>query len=385
MSEEKSKAKVFAVVTDEFARAVKWAAKLTAAGKDNSLIAIHIKDGTLVMSSYNGINSSKSKSDVTQKFDGELDFSINGAMLSNAIKSIKDSELTCSVDGRTLVIKSSKARFALPITMPRNKLVLPPLPPAVGNVDAKEFKTLLNHAISMTSDDVSTPVLMTVHVEFNPQNSEIMLMATDRYKLVVRKLKYTPANTSTEAEPFGVDVEARSFKTLLADLNDEDELTLYASSTNDNRQLGIATSTQIGMVSLKDVKPLNFAQFLTLSHSYHVVLKRSDLTQAIALTKPLIEGTLKGADIVINSSSMSLASPMTDIDIDIVSSDFEEEVEIHMNLDYLTPLLSAGRSEFVGFNVENAGKPIIIQEMKDKDTVNNDFFSLVMPVRKPGT
>lgn len=385
MSEEKSKAKVFAVVTDEFARAVKWVAKLTAQGKDNTLIAIHIKDGTLVMSSYNGINSSKSKSDVTQKFDGELEFSINGSMLTNAIKSIKDSELTFSVDGRTLTMKSSKARFVLPITMPRNKLVLPPLPPSVGKVDAKEFKTLLNHAISMTSDDVSTPVLMTVHVEFNPQNSEIMLMATDRYKLVVRKLKYTPSNDSTEDEKFGVDVEARSFKTLLADLNDEDELTLYASSTNDNRQLGIATTTQIGMVSLKDVKPLNFAQFLTLSHSYHVVLKRSDLTQAIALTKPLIEGSLKGADLVINSSSMSLASPMTDIDIDIVSSDFEEEIEIHMNLDYLTPLLSAGRSEYVGFNVENAGKPIIIQEMKDKDTVNNDFFSLVMPVRKPGT
>jgi DNA polymerase-3 subunit beta len=382
MSEEKSKAKVFAVVTDEFVRAVKWAAKLTAQGKDNSLIAVKIENGTMIMSSYNGINSSKSKSDVTQKFDGELEFSVNGNLLSNAIKSIKDSELTMSVDGRTLAIKSAKARFSLPITMPRNKLVLPPLPPAIGKVDAKEFKTLLNHAISMTSDDVSTPALMTVHVEFNMQNSEIQLMATDRYKLVVRKMKYTPSNDSEEANTFGVDVEARSFKTLLADLNDEDELTLYASSGNDNRQLGIATTTQIGMVSLKDVKPLNFAQFLTMSHSNHVVIKRSDLTQAISLTKPLIEGTLKGADLVIGSDSMTLVSPMTDIDIDVVSSDFEEDMEVHMNLDFLTPLLSAGKSEFVGFNIENAGKAIIVQEMTDKDTVNRNYFSLVMPVRK---
>lgn len=382
MSEEKSKAKVFAVVTDEFSRAVKWASKLTQQGKDNSLIAIKIENGNLVMSAYNGVNSSKSKSSVTQKFEGELEFSVNGTMLSNAIKPMKDASLTCTVDGRTLTIKSAKARFALPITVPRNKLVLPPLPPAIGTVDAKEFKMLLNHAISMTSDDSSTPVLMSVRVEFDPQNSTLRLMSTDRYKLAIRKMKYTMSSTATDSEIFNVFVDSRSFKTLLADLDEEDDLTLYASSSEDNRQFGIATTTQIGMVALKDVKPISFAQFDNMNHSYTVVVKRSELTQAITLTKPLIEGTIKGADLAIDGKSMTLISPMTDIDIDVASSDLTEKMELHLNLDYLTPLLSSGKSEFVGFNIENSSKPVIIQEMIDKDTVNRDYFSLVMPVRK---
>lgn len=381
MSEEKSKAKVFEVVTDEFSRAVKWASKLTQ-NKDNSLIAVKIENGTMIMSAYNGINSSKSKSDVTQKFDGDLEFSVNGTMLSNAIKSIKDPALKFSLDGRTLTIRSSKAKFTLPITVPRNKLVLPPMPPAVGKVEAAEFRTLLNHAIAMTSDDASTPVLMTVHIEIDPQNSMLTMVATDRYKLVIRNLPYTPANDSTEKDKFSVDVEARSFKTLMADLNDEDQMTLYASSSNDNRQFGIATSTQIGMVGLKDVKAVNFAQFLSMHNSHTVVLKRSDLTQAISITKPLIEGSVKGADFVFDSTTLTLITPMTDIDVDLVSSDMTEKVELHMNLDFLGPVLSAGRSEYVGFNIQNATKPVIVQEMVDKDTINKNFFSLVMPVRK---
>lgn len=381
MSEEKSKAKVFEVVKDEFTLAVKWASKLTQ-NKDNSLIAVKIENGVMVMSAYNGINSSKSKSDVTQKFEGVLEFSVNGTLLANAIKSIKDATLKCSIDGRTLTIRSTKAKFTLPITVPRNKLVLPPMPPAVGKVDAQEFRTLLNHAIAMTSDDSSTPVLMTVHIEIDPQNSVLTLVATDRYKLVIRKLSYEPANTSEETDKFSVDVEARSFKTLMADLNDEDQMTLYASSSNDNRQLGIATSTQIGMVGLKDVKAVNYSQFLAMHNSHRIVLKRSDLTQAISITKPLIEGSVKGADLAIEGSLMTLVTPMTDIDIDLVESDISEKMDIHMNLDYLSPVLSAGKSEYVGFSIENANKPVLVQEMKDKDTIDENFFSLVMPIRK---
>lgn len=376
------KAKLFEAVTDEFSRATRWASKLTQS-KDNALVSVKIANSVMTMSAYNGINSSKSKSDVTQKFEGELEFSVNGSLLATAIKAIKDPLVKCSIDGRTLVLKSAKSRFSLPITMPRNKLVLPPLPPIVGRVDATQFRNFLNHTISITSDDMSTPSLTVVHFVINPQDSTIKLMSTDKYKLMIRTLPYDVASDAGHTEEFSIDVDAKSLKTLLAELGDEMELTLYASSTDDNRQLGIATSTQIGMVVLRDVQAVNFKKFANWSFSNTLVFKRSELTQAISVTKSLIDGGLKTADLIISADAMSITSPMTDIDLEITSSNFEEEMDIHINLDYLGPLLAAGRSEFLGFNTDGAKSPIIIREMSDKDTVDNHYFSLVMPLSKP--
>lgn len=377
------KTQEFEVVTDELSRAVRWASKVTQS-KDYSNISIHIANGVMTLSATNGVNSSKSKSDVVQKFDGELDFSINGMTLANAIKSIKDTTIKCTLEGgKKLTIKSSRAKFSLDVTIPRNKLVLPPLPAPLGRVEAKDFRTLMAHAISMTSDDPSAPVLMTVRVEFSMQNKEVRMMATDRYKMVMRKMPFIPDANTKDTEDFGVDIEARSFKTLLTDLNDDDVLTLYATGVEETRQFGIATSTQIGMVSLKDVTPLNYNNFLRMSQSHNVIFKRSDLAQAIAVTKPLM-GTSKTAEILIDGNDMSLRTEMTDVDIEIVSTDLPEEpMSIWVSLDIVSPILSAGKSANLCFNIENSGKPVIVKELNDDGSPNGNYFSLFMPMRSP--
>lgn len=373
----------FEVVTDEINRAVRWASKVTQ-GKDFGLIAIHITNGVMTLSATNGVTSSKSKADVVQKFEGDLDFSVNGMTLANALKSAKDNTVKFTLEGgKKLNIRFGRVKFSLDVTMPRNKLVLPPLPPPLGKVEAKEFKALMGHAISMTSDDASAPVLMTVRVEFSMQNKEVRMMATDRYKMVMRKMPFTPDPNSKDTEDFGIDIEARSFKTLMADLNDEDIVTMYATGTEEIKQFGIATSTQIGMVSLKDVKPINYANFLRMKQSHNVVLKRSDLTHAIATTKPLM-GSVKTAELFIEGTDMSLKTPMTDIEIDIVSSDLPEgPMSIYVSLDILSPVLAAGKSTNICFNIENSGKPVIVKELNDDGSYNEDYFSLFMPMRSP--
>ncbi|MBC9704785.1 MAG: hypothetical protein H9W81_07395 [Enterococcus sp.] len=372
----------FEVVTDELNRAVRWASKVTQS-RDYANIAVHISNGVMTLSATNGVNSSKSKSEVTQKFDGDLDFSVDGTFLANATKSIKDSTIKCTLEGgKKLTIKSSRAKFSHEVTIPRNKLVLPPLPPPLGRVEAKDFRTLMNHAISMTSDDPSTPVLMTVRVEFSMQNKEVRMMATDRYKMVMRKMSFIPDPNTHDTEDFGVDVDAKSFKTLLSDLSDDDIITLYATGVEETRQFGIATSTQIGMVSLKDVKPINYGNFLRMSNSHNIMFKRSDLVQAIALTKPLM-GSVKTAEIAIDGTDMSLKTEMTDVEVELVSTELPEPMSIWVSLDIVSPILSAGKSSTLCFNIENSGKPVIVRELNEDGSFNTDYFSLFMPMRSP--
>lgn len=373
---------IFEAHVEDFSSAIRWTAKVTK-GASSPLISIAISEGKMVLSAFDGMVSVKSKCDVTQKFTGDLNFTVNGTILANAIKNIKDTSVVCNVNGRTLTIKTRSSRFALPIAMPRTALVLPPLPATLGKVDAAQFKAFVNNAAGATSDDATAPpALSVVHFAISPRDHKIKMVATDRYKLIVRTMDYTPEHGTENNDDFSVSVDARHLKALLAELADDDSLTVYTTSNKEAGQFGLATTTQVGSALVKDVKYLDYQRLLATSPSYRIVVKRSELTRAITTTKPLIEGTVKDADFVISDKGFRISTPMTDIECDVESSNLVEELTVHVNLDYLTPIIGSGKSEFVALSLETPLTPLLVQEMNDSSTVNPNYFNMVMPIRR---
>jgi DNA polymerase III sliding clamp (beta) subunit (PCNA family) len=373
---------IFEAHVEDFSSAIRWTAKVTK-GASNPLISIAISDGKMVLSAFDGMVSVKSKCDVTQKFTGELNFTVNGTILANAIKNIKDSSVVCNVNGRTLTIKTKSSRFSLPIAMPRTALVLPPLPAILGKVDAAQFKTFINNAAGATSDDATAPpALSVVHFAISPRDHKIKMVATDRYKLIVRAMDYTPEHGTENNDDFAVSVDARHLKALLAELADDDTLTVYTTASADAGQFGLATSTQVGSALIKDVKYLDYQRLLATNPSYRIVVNRNELNRAITTTKPLIEGNIKDADFVISADGFRISTPMTDIECDVKNSNLTEELTVHVNLDYLTPIIGSGKSEFVALSLETPLTPLLVQEMNDASTINPNYFNMVMPIRR---
>lgn len=379
--------KIFTIEKDEFSRLVRWAGKLTVRSSDHALLLIEVADGTIVLSSFDGINMAKAKGDVTQKFEGKAKFSVNGAMLMAIVKNIKDKELTCILDDATFTIKTPKARLWLPITGEGTRAKLPTLPPAIGKIDTKEFKTLMTHAINTASDDPSMMAITVVNIRFSPQNQKMTLSSTDRYRLVVRELPYKPSPDTASSEDFVLNVDAKNFKIMISDVSEDSDLTLYANipSSDGNGddqqhagQFGISTATEIGTVLLTDVEFAKIAGLLKRDKAHRAVFKRAELVAMLNQTKPLVKDVSKKGTFTFSMDTLQLKTESTEMEIDTVSSNFEEDMDIFINMDYLSAMLGNGKSEYVGFSTDGQTKPMTIDEMIDDKTIDMDYYSIVM-------
>lgn len=370
----------FTAQGSDLLHAAKWVEKATS--KDSTLFAVKVEGGVLSLEAYNGIHSSIAKVTVDQKFPDETHFSVNSRMFSDALKNIGNNTVELTFSERKLLMVAPRMRYTLPVTVPRSTTDLPTMPEKFGVVESKHFTTLLAHAASMASDDPSTPSLTTVHFKVEPQNKFFKMMSTDRYRMVIRKVHYVP-DADASQENFEFDVDSAALKTLVAGLGEVDNISLYAEKDGSNI-FGVGTNMARASVLLKDVKPINYAAFESQTTEHGIVMDRKILANAISKTKGSMSGTAKLATLIINGNEATLVAESDDIDtemeIDVTSQNYDEEFRIRLNLDFVGAILKAGSSKYVKFGADKPAKPVLVYEMKDEDTKEDEYFSLFMPM-----
>lgn len=379
--------KIFTIATDEFSRLVRWAGKLTR-NADSALVVVEVADNKIMMSSFDGVSMAKAQADVAQQFTSKEKFSVNGALLMSVAKGIKDKSLTCIISDGALTIKTPKMKFSIPSSGESIRRVLPELPPVIGKVDSHEFKAMITHASTATSDDPSTLALTVVNIKVSPSTQTLTLAGTDRYKFIVRSLPYKVAPGTEQLADFDLNVDSKSLKTLISDVDEAGDLTIYATLPAENTEegnkpaaglFGLATSSQIGTLLLKDVQYVNYGHLMKHKNSnYKIVVKRSDLNAAINTTKPLIKESIKKGTLKLTKDDFIVSTPFADIEVETLSANLDKELSIFVNLDYLTPILAAGKSEYVRLGFNTPTTPIVIEEMETTDKADDNFFTLVM-------
>lgn len=378
--------KTFTIATDEFGRLTRWTGKLTRSA-DSALIVVEVSDSKIVMSSFDGVSMAKAQADVVHQFTTKEKFSLNGALLMSVVKGIKDKTVTCIISDGTLIIKTPKMKFSIPTTGEGIRRTLPDLPPVLGKVDSHDFKAMVQHASSATSDDPTTLALTVVNIKVSPENQTLTLAGTDRYKFIVRTMSYKAAAGTEKIADFDLNVDSKNLKNLISDVDEAGDLTLYATlptNSDDSDKsavglFGVATSSQIGTLLLRDVQYVNYGGLMKHKNTpYKIVVKRSDLNAAVNTTKPLIKEAIKKGTLKLSADGLVVSTPIADIDIETVSSNMDKEMEVFVNLDFITPILAAGKSEYIrlGFNLANT--PVVVEEMADQNKTEDSFFSLIM-------
>lgn len=389
--------KNFTVDGSEILSAVRWATKAT--NKDSPNVSIEIKESFLTVKAYNGIHSSEAKVLVDQQFEGELRFFANLPMLVDALKNMESKRVKFAFTERKLIITAPRMRFNIAVTVPRTQIQMPTFPPLFGTVNTANFMKLMGHCTVMTSDDLSTPSLTTIHVEVNPQDKTIKMMSTDRYRMVIRTIEYVPSKDAP-LDKFSFDIDARSYKALVADLgHDADALNLYANSSNDNNLFGIGTSDRLASDLLKDVKAVAYDKFEKISIDTGFVVERKTLQSAINTTKSSISGVVKPGYLTITEKELKVSSKgqdlETEMEVDLVSQNISfptvseedlaagvepKEYVVHVNFEYVASILKAGSSKFVRFCTNDPKRHLLVKEMADENTEEKGFFSLFMPI-----
>jgi DNA polymerase III subunit beta len=186
------------VERDAFADAVAWTARALPARPTVPVLAgmrLHADGGELTLSSFDYDVSALAKIAVDTQSPGSA--LVSGRLLAEISRSLPGRPVQINSDGGRAVLTCGSATFNL-LTMPEDEYpALPEMPPAAGTVGSDAFATAVSQTAVAAGRDDTLPSLTGVRIEI--EGDVLTLISTDRYRLAVRELRWTPARPELSA------------------------------------------------------------------------------------------------------------------------------------------------------------------------------------------
>ncbi|MGH8970271.1 MAG: DNA polymerase III subunit beta, partial [Actinomycetes bacterium] len=189
------------VERDVLAEAVAWAARSLPARPPVPVLAGLMLDanndagGRLVLSSFDY--------EVSARVEVAADVAepgvalVSGRLLADICRSLPARPVEIATDAAKVVVTCGSARFSL-LTLPvEDYPALPEMPGASGSLHGDAFAWAVAQVSVAAGRDDTLPVLTGVRVEI--EGERITMAATDRYRLAVRELAWTPEQTGLSA------------------------------------------------------------------------------------------------------------------------------------------------------------------------------------------
>ena len=122
---------------------------------------------------------------------------VPGRLLAEIVRSLPGQPAEFTADGDMVGLTCGSAEFAL-VSLPLAEYPeLPPTPPVAGTIDGGELAAAVAQVLPAASRDDTLPMLTGICLDIS---GEFMsLVATDRYRLAVRKLRWEPADPGLRA------------------------------------------------------------------------------------------------------------------------------------------------------------------------------------------
>jgi DNA polymerase-3 subunit beta len=180
----------FRVDRDILADAVAWTARTLPSRPSVPVLAgIRMEAGdTLNVSSFDYEVSADVSLPVSTEEPGTV--LVSGRLLAEIARSLPGRPVDFAVEGSKAVLTCGSATFTL-LTMPvEDYPTLPQMPPPTGRVGSDVFAAAVSQVAIAAGRDDTLPVLTGVRVEID--GDTITLASTDRYRLAVRELRWSP-------------------------------------------------------------------------------------------------------------------------------------------------------------------------------------------------
>ncbi|CCH22101.1 DNA polymerase III, beta subunit (fragment) [Micromonospora lupini str. Lupac 08] len=176
---------------DALAEAVAWTAKSLPNRPSVPVLAgvmLRVTDGNLRVSGFDYEVSSQ----VTVEVQGDADGAalVSGRLLAEITKALPAKPVDIAAVGAHLELVCGSARFTLPTMPVEDYPALPEMPQSAGTVDAAAFATAVSQVAIAAGRDETLPMMTGVRVELS--GSTLSMLATDRYRLALREIQWSP-------------------------------------------------------------------------------------------------------------------------------------------------------------------------------------------------
>jgi DNA polymerase-3 subunit beta len=305
---------------------------------------------------------------------------VPGKILADISRSLPNKPVTIQLDGTRVLVNAGSAKFTLPV-LPINEYPnLPEMPEALGTIDADIFNQAVAQVSTAAGKDDSLPSLTGVHVEVNGEN--ITMAATDRYRLAVRELTFSPARPNTEAVAL---IRARTLhdaaKTLATAKNVNIAL---APATSNDRLAGFQTESKSTTTRLLD------GTFPPYRH----LLPQESLTTTVIEVAPFLDAVRRVALVTDKTIPLKLTFTGNTVTLEAGGGDeaqanevFEinktgEDLSIAFNPNYLLDGLHAISAPYAQISFNTSSKAAILMGKSDANSAAiENFRYLLMPTK----
>ena len=375
------------VERDVLADAVAWTARALPARPTVPVLAgMRLQAGDdLTLSSFDYDVSAQATVPVITEEEGSA--LVSGRLLAEISRSLPGRPVQIASEGGKAVLTCGSATFTL-LTMPEEEYpALPEMPPAAGTVGSDAFASAVSQSATAVGRDDTLPALTGVRIEI--EGDTLTLISTDRYRLAVRELRWTPARPDLSA---AVLVPARALAETARSLTSGAEVAIALALPGEGTD-----GAGDGMIGFEGGGRQATTRLLGGEFPRHQALLPSHANYTAELATPLLAEAVKRVALVAERNTavrlaftpgqLVLEAGTGDeaqaVEVLEASFDGDDELSIAFNPQYLLDGLTAIDSDTVRISFTEAGKPALITGKPSPDG-QTDYRYLLMPIRLGG-
>ncbi len=305
---------------------------------------------------------------------------VPGRLLAEIARSLPQKPISFTLDGTRVLVSAGSAKFTLPTLSVNEYPTLPGLPEAAGKIATDVFATAVNQVAIAAGRDDSLPTLTGVHIDIN--KTHITLAATDRYRLAVKEIEWSPTNSEIETSTL---LRARTLADAAKSLVGSPEVIFALSQNTSTEKLVGFVSQEKTMTSrtLDGTFP-PFRHLLPQESSSQATIEVSTLLDSVRRVALVTDKTVP-LRLVFGNGVLQLeagageeAQATEELEIEY----FGEPINIAFNPTFLTDGLQAISSPFVHIAFTGSSKPAVLSGKSSAEGEPDASYKyLLMPMR----
>jgi len=305
---------------------------------------------------------------------------VPGRLLAEIARSLPAKPVTFLLDGTRVLVTAGSAKFTLPTLSVNEYPNLPTLPQTAGEIPGDVFATAVHQVAVAAGKDDSLPTLTGVHIEIT--KTTITMAATDRYRLAVKEINWSPKDQNLEASTL---LRARTLVDAAKSLIGNGQITFALSPTTSNEKL-------VGFVS--DEKTMTSRTLDGSFPPFRHLLPSESTAEATIETAPFLDSVRRVALVTDKTVPLRLifgnnllhleagtgedAQATEELNINYSG----EDINIAFNPTFLTDGLQAINSPFVHISFTGDKKPAVLTgKTEPGGAINTSYKYLLMPMR----
>jgi DNA polymerase-3 subunit beta len=308
---------------------------------------------------------------------------VSGRLLAEIVRSLPAKPVDLATDGAKMTVRCGSATFTLMLLPAEEYPTLPGMPDVTGTVGADTFASAISQVAIAAGRDDTLPALTGIRVEI--AEDMLTLVATDRYRLAVRELRWNPVApglSTTILIPAKVLGDTARALTSGAEV----AIALAAEGTGGGASDGIIGFEGAGRRTTTRLLSGEYPKYQTLLPSEFSAVAElpagqfSDAVKRVALVAERntpVRLTFNPGEVLLEAGTGDEAQAT-----EAIEASFEgDQLQIAFNPQYLLDGIGAVDSDVARISFTTATRPAVIT---GKGEAQPDYRYVLMPIRSAG-